>query len=81
MNIISCGCCDNVKFFGKRFAVRCNDYIETLPLWKRLVQVILRVHRENGFGDHQIAGWKVRFLTKIIKPAPQDTAWIWINTK
>lgn len=81
MNIISCGCCDNVLIFGKRFATRCNDYIEPLSLWKRLVQVMLRVHRENGSGEHRIAAWKVKVLSKIIKPASHDATWIWIDTK
>jgi hypothetical protein len=83
MKIISTDCCDNVKFFGKRRACRCNDYINPLPLWKRLIQVILGVHRENAksVGEQTIPQWKVRILSFFIKAAPGDAPWKWIVTK
>jgi hypothetical protein len=65
-----------------------------MPLWKRIIQVILNVHRENaeskGFTrypnwnteyKHKCSAWKVKILSKIISPVEGDVPWIWINSK
>lgn len=81
---LSHGCCDNVKLFGTRNKCRCNDYIQTLPMWKKLVQCIFGVHRENANSwesSHEIDGWKLKFLKFIIKPNINDAPWRWIKTK
>lgn len=78
------GCCDNVIFMGKRGKCRCNDGIKSLPMWKKLAQISLGVHRENDASNGKIphfGGWRVKILKRIIKSEMGDAPWRWIKTK
>ena len=81
MRIIACGCCDNVLIFEKKIGNRCNDYIVPLPFWKRLVQILLGVRRENAkeMGSHAIPNWKLKILSKVITHSPEDAPWKWVQ--
>ena len=86
MNLVTCKCCDNVKFSWMEYKpIRCNDWVKPLPLWKRLVQIAIGVHRDNcRSGDkHQVSAWKVTILSKLlgIKQQADESAWRWVNTK
>lgn len=85
MKKIFSGCCDNLYLFGKVTKYcRCNDYLTPLPIWKKIVQIVLGYHRHNytiqNPRPHEVTGWKLWILSRIIKPTKDEPLWSWIKT-
>lgn len=79
------GCCDNIHILHRPSKFwRCNDGITQLPVWKRLVQILLGYHRHNVDWrnplPHEATGWKLKILKYLIKPVEGDSIWRWVKT-